>query len=304
MNCSRPTILLADNDAHSQQAFRAFFERRGWECKIAADAEDFRHEIERSGYDMVIADSSMPGLSPVLLLGELYRKKPQQALLVIGDVARSSDNGLRLLRSGPTDVITKPVDWSWLERCVEQAICAKRHEDQERATYRFVTNERTEIKLSCRQLAEAQAIALPIVNRLISSERIPEGDALKIRLAVQEALLNAVEHGNLELDSRWKEEWMSDGTDKFSHMRRERLADPFYANRQVRIVSVFDGDSIEINLKDEGRGFPHQEIMGKATPHNVSCFGRGLTLMINAVDDINYSSGGSEVTLKKKLRKV
>jgi anti-sigma regulatory factor (Ser/Thr protein kinase) len=294
-------ILLADGDMESRTAFQSFFERRGWGCTVAADAEDFRHEIERNGYDMVIADSDMPGLSSVLLLGELYRKKPSQALLVIGENLRTNDHKLRLLRSGPTDVITKPVDWSWLERCVEQAVCAKRLEDQERATYRFVTNERTEMRFTCRQLAEAQAIALPIVNRLIASDRIAENDALKIRLAVQEALLNAVEHGNLELESKWKEEWMSDGTDKFSCMRRERLADPVYANRLVTIVSYFDGEFIEITLSDEGSGFAHQQVISANAPQNISCFGRGLTLMMNAVDEIRYGSGGSEVTLRKKL---
>lgn len=302
MSFERPSILLADNDASSQNAFRTFFERRGWNCTVVSDVAGLGHELERSGYDIVIADSEMPGLSPLLLLGDVFRKKPSQALVVVGDSV-TSDRGLKLLRSGVTDVITKPVDFAWLERCVEQAACAKRQEDRERLSYKFVASERTEMRFSCRELHEAQAISLPIVARLMGSERLKENDALKIRLAVQEALLNAVEHGNLELKSAWKEEFMSDGGDKFSFIRRERMEDPDFADRMVSIVSDFNGERIEIVIRDEGKGFLHAEHPISNVGDNLSCFGRGLTLMCNAVDEVRYGSGGAEVTLVKRLVK-
>lgn len=301
MSLSRPAILLADTEENSQQMFRTFFEKRGWDCTVVADVNDFGNELERSGYDIVIADSAMPGLSPMFLLGEIFRKKPSQALVVIGE-SITSPHGLKLLRSGATDVITKPVDFAWLERCVEQAVCVKRQEERERLSYRFVTSERTEMHFSCRELGEAQAIALPIVSKLVTSERLGETDALRLRLAVQEALLNAVEHGNLELNSRWKEEFLPDGTDKFSHVRRERMQDPMYANRKVGITSWFHGKTLEIVVKDEGKGFMHAGQPAVVSIDNVSCFGRGLTLICNAVDEVRYDNGGSEIRLIKHLR--
>ena len=189
----------------------------------------------------------------------------------------------------------------WLERCVEQAVCAKRQEDREKLTYKFVCSERTEMRFSCRELGEAQAISLPIVGRLIATRKLAEKDALRLRLAVQEALLNAVEHGNLELESRWKEEAMPDGTDKFTHVRRQRMADPQFADRIVSIVSMFDGESIEIVITDQGEGFMHADRPMNRIGDNVSCFGRGLTLICNAVDEVKYGAGGSQVTLIKKL---
>lgn len=301
MSFERPSILLADTDGDSQSMFRAFFERRGWDCTIVSDVERFGHELEHSGYDIVIADSAMPGLSPMLLLGEVFRRRPSQALVVVGESV-TSDHGLKLLRSGVTDVITKPVDLAWLERCVEQAVCAKRQEERERLTYRFVTSEQTEMQFSCRQLGEIQAISIPIVSRLIACQRLAETDALKLRLAVQEALLNAVEHGNLELLSTWKEELLSDGSDKFSSVRRQRMEDPSFANRLVWVTSRFCDETIEITVRDEGKGFAHSPGQHERKGDNVSCFGRGLTLMWNAVDEVRYDRGGSQVTLVKRLQ--
>lgn len=95
---------------------------------------------------------------------------------------------------------------------------------------------------------------------------------------------------------------MDDGTDKFTYLRRQRMEDPAFADRMVSIVSTFDGDSIEIVVQDQGKGFLHADHPPIAkSEDNLSCFGRGLTLICNAVDEVKYGNGGSQVTLIKKL---
>jgi anti-sigma regulatory factor (Ser/Thr protein kinase) len=135
----------------------------------------------------------------------------------------------------------------------------------------------------------------------VQTKRLAENDGLKLRVAIQEALLNAVEHGNLELKSTWKEEFMPDGSDKFSFVRHERMQDPKYADRTVCLTSWFNRDTLEIVVKDEGKGFMHADKRPKVNVDNVSCFGRGMTLIRNAVDEVKYSDGGSEITLIKRL---
>jgi DNA-binding response OmpR family regulator len=300
MESSRPNILLADGDAESQRVFRSFFERRGWDLAVVPDACHLGEALQGESYDIVIADAGMPGLSPNLLLGQVYQKRPAQALIVIGE-SPDTDAGVRLLRAGVTDVLTKPVDLTWLERCVEQAMCFRRHDDRERRTYAFVTSERTEMEFSCKELAEIHVISLPIVSRLLDARQLAENEALKLRLAVQEAMLNAWEHGNLELDSKWKEEITKDGVDKFSEVRRARMADPAYAYKKVFLTSYFNGARLEISIKDEGAGFLNVWSNSAPPAQNLSCSGRGMTLMTNAVDEVRFSRNGSEVTLIKYL---
>jgi anti-sigma regulatory factor (Ser/Thr protein kinase) len=157
------------------------------------------------------------------------------------------------------------------------------------------------MRFTCRELGDAQLISLPILSRLIQTQRLLETDGLKLRLAIQEALLNAVEHGNLELQSTWKEEFLPDGSDKFSSVRRARLQDPHFADRSVCLTTWFNRDTLEIVVKDEGKGFRHSDQAPRVDAGNVSCFGRGMTLICHAVDEVRYSDGGSEVTLIKRL---
>ena len=80
MTFERPSILLADNDKDSQKTFRSFFERRGWNCTIVSNKESLEEELERAWYDIVIADTEMPGVTPLALLDEVFRKKPSMSM--------------------------------------------------------------------------------------------------------------------------------------------------------------------------------------------------------------------------------
>lgn len=300
MMASRPHILLADEDTQSQRTFREFFERKGWNVEIAPTLRDFEHALGRGSYDIIIADAHMPGLGPRELLGESFKKQQSQMLILVDETSKRKEE-LKFLRSGITDILTKPVDFDWLERCIEQAASYRRLDDMERNTFAFITSERTEIKFSSKQLGEMHGFSLPIINQLVASERLTPLDAIRVRLAVQEAVLNALEHGNLELESQWKEELLKDGRDRFSVVRAERLADPNYANKSVVVTSWFDGKSLEIVVKDEGQGFLNSRQAPTPQSENLSCSGRGMVLMSHAVDEVRFSHNGSEVTLIKVL---
>jgi anti-sigma regulatory factor (Ser/Thr protein kinase)/FixJ family two-component response regulator len=298
MTFPQPSILVADSDEGRRGALQSLCSDRGWECTVVTDPKEFKQLVEAGVFDLVIADADMPGIDYKALLGQACRRKPSQLLAVVCDSPAGGPD-VRMFRGNDTDVITRPFDLSWVERCMEQATISKRQETREQLAYSFVVSERTEMRFTCKQLGEAQAISLPIIARLVASRRLTETDALKIRLAVQEALLNAFEHGNLELDSRWREEQLGN-TDKFSAVRKERLMDPHYANRMVSVISWFDGEAVEIVVKDQGKGFSPSQLR-HANQNDLSCFGRGLTLINNAVDEVRFSCGGTEVTLIKRL---
>jgi anti-sigma regulatory factor (Ser/Thr protein kinase) len=202
--------------------------------------------------------------------------------------------------------MARPVDFSWLEHIVTDVVNVLRHDQSERKLYRYVTSERTEISLSCRELAESNCFSLPIIERLQECDLLDEPCALRLKLAIQEAVMNGFEHGNLELLSAWKEEIQDDGRDKFSIVRRQRLDDSRYGERRVRVVSWFHEGVLEITVCDDGAGFLSRDgeiAVGTSCPTDLSCSGRGLALMSSAVDIVRFTRRGAEVTLIKKLMK-
>ena len=249
-----PSILLADGDEQSREMFGTFFEGRGWVYDVVPDSSSMVGALEKGTYDIVIADVELSGPDATHFLTDILDKHPSQPIIAVSPNP-TYENVLRVFRSGATDLLARPIDFSWLERVVQQIVFSRRNDERERATYRFVTKEQAEMRFSSADLAQLASISLPLVGRLAQSGMLSHTDALKIRLAVQEAVLNGLEHGNLELDSQWKEELSADGRDKFSSMRKKRLADRAYADRSVTVKLVYGDGRLEITVRDEGKGF-------------------------------------------------
>jgi anti-sigma regulatory factor (Ser/Thr protein kinase) len=92
-----------------------------------------------------------------------------------------------------------------------------------------------------------------------------------IECAIGEALANAAEHG------------FRDGT-------------------TFDVFARSDGESLIIDVQDDGPGFPHAATpMDAALPASGSPRGFGIYIMRSLMDEIAYSDRGRRITLKKRL---
>ena len=165
----------------------------------------------------------------------------------------------------------------------------------------------SEVCLSSRQLAAMGQVAVPLIEQLLAAGRLTGDAAVRLKVAVQEAVSNALEHGNLELLSAWKEQLLAEGEDLFSVVRRQRLRDPVYAEKTVTVRAWCDPHALVVEVVDEGQGFIRQGALerqqcGVCVSGEVHCSGRGLTLMENGVDEVRFSQNGALVRLIKYLR--
>lgn len=166
----------------------------------------------------------------------------------------------------------------------------------------------SELCLSSRQVAELGQVSVPLIDQLLKQGVLDQQSTIRLKVAVQEAVSNALEHGNLRLASAWKEELLSEGEDLFSVVRRARLADPLYGERTVTVRAWVDdgveGGTLLIEVSDEGEGFLGRwksAPIQMADPETVQCSGRGLALMANSVDALRFRRNGATVTLVKHL---
>jgi anti-sigma regulatory factor (Ser/Thr protein kinase) len=123
----------------------------------------------------------------------------------------------------------------------------------------------------------------------------PEARGERLRVALQEALSNAIVHGSLELPPDLKER----GDRVFAGALAERTADPRYADRLVDIEVVYNGHRCDWVLTQEGRGFDVERVFGRPDLANGNgpAGGRGMLLMWAFVDEVQFGCGGRQVTL-------
>ncbi len=116
-----------------------------------------------------------------------------------------------------------------------------------------------------------------------------------IELALDEALSNAILHGNLEISSDLKEE----DFDMFYEMAMERAKQEPYSSRNVAVTYEFDREMARFTIEDEGPGFKWQAYGGSADSDKP--FGRGLMILKALSSKIEFNERGNRVSLSFDL---
>lgn len=119
-------------------------------------------------------------------------------------------------------------------------------------------------------LSEARRLQDEIEEALYSSS-YSDRDVFAIRLALEEALVNAIKHGN--------------------------QMDP---EKRVAVDYRISVERFEIRIADEGSGFNPEEVPDPTSPENIErpC-GRGLLLIRNFMTSVEYLEKGNVVAMCK-----
>jgi anti-sigma regulatory factor (Ser/Thr protein kinase) len=126
---------------------------------------------------------------------------------------------------------------------------------------------------------------------------------IRVGIALEEALLNALYHGNLELSSDQLREARSGyGTSSQQHDAIEvRCQESPYRERRIHFQIAVGGDEARFTVADEGPGFDPHDVPDPTDPANLEReSGRGLLLMRTFMDHVQYNDAGNEVTLVKR----
>lgn len=117
----------------------------------------------------------------------------------------------------------------------------------------------------------------------------------RVGIALDEALSNALHHGNLELDSSLREHG-----DKYQKLAAKRIRQQPYCDRQLRVEATITQQVAEIMIHDEGPGFNPASLPDPRAPDNLEkVSGRGVLLMRTFMDEVSFNAKGNCVVLRK-----
>lgn len=118
--------------------------------------------------------------------------------------------------------------------------------------------------------AQGQAVQERIIA-LLQELEYPERDVFGVRLSLEEALVNAIKHGN-QLDP----------------------------DKNVRVCCDLNDDAVRITIEDEGPGFIPAEVPDPTCEENIEIpSGRGIMLMRAFMNLIEYNDVGNCVVMEK-----
>jgi len=119
-----------------------------------------------------------------------------------------------------------------------------------------------------------------------------------VELAVEEAITNAIVHGNLEVPSKLKDE----SFEKFNAMFNERRQAEPYMSRKVLINYHYENRRAVYSIKDEGPGFDWKYFLKKEDVDDImQTHGRGIILIRTFASGISFNEKGNQITLSFDL---
>ncbi len=288
-----PMILVADDSELDRKLIIEILQKEplDWLIEVVDSAEAAIHLMREIAFDVVITDVLMEGMSGLELMNQVHRQ-PQRVPVIVISGQDNQAAAVEALRHGAASYVAKSELSARLGETVRQVLEAARTE----LNYQHLISCADEMRFKF-ELRNDPALIQPLVNllqRMSDGMNLLSSDArTRLGVAIDEAVTNAMCHGNLELS----EEEMAD-VHKHLHSSASieaiasRSNKPPYCERFVHVSAGISKEGIKVVIRDDGKGFRWDQARSDGEH-------RGITLIQNLVDKATFSDCGNEVTLVK-----
>ncbi len=146
-------------------------------------------------------------------------------------------------------------------------------------------------------------IARLFVNVLNERLRLTQDRAAGIHLALHEAIVNGLIHGNLDISSEYRQSARL--FVEYGKILSERLKDPAYARKSLSVSAGWDNSKVTVKICDEGAGYVIRDNFYNRSLSNVrNKTGRGLLFIAGIADSCTIDDFGREMNLTFGLKEV
>ena len=243
---------------------------------------------------VVLTDLQMPEMDGLRLVQAIREQFPLLPVILMTAYG-SEDVAIQALRAGAANYVPKKALAKELGVTLQQVFSAS-----------AINRDRQRI-LSSMKHRESQfvidndpALIAPLINLLQEDlggmDVCDANDRMRVGIALQEALSNAVYHGNLEVSSDLRQQ---DEKVYYDLAEQRRHQNPF-RERQVSVHARFDRGGATYTIHDEGPGFDTSSLDRPIELEDLMRVGgRGMLLIRTFMDEVRHNKAGNEVILVK-----
>lgn len=291
-----PTHILVVDDSPTQvRQIQMVLEGDGLMVKTAGDGEEAMKCIQEDPPLLVVTDLQMPNMNGLELVAAV--KGHTASLPVILTTSQGSESiAAQALQEGASSYVPKRDLSNALVPVVRQVLAVNQATHTVREVAQFAVESSISLSLENDELLVPKVISrleLPMVEL----DLFDEGERMQIAMALDEALLNAMVHGNLEVSSELRQ--IDDGKPYIDLIEERKKTAP-YNERRVTIQMHATLDSATIIIRDEGPGFDLSSLRDPTDPENLEkAGGRGLLLINAFMDEVRHNERGNQITMIK-----
>ncbi|MFL5341345.1 MAG: response regulator [Gemmataceae bacterium] len=292
-----PLALVVDDAPLDRRMATAIIEKCGLRVECAADGCEALAAIGRAVPAVIITDLQMPNMDGLQLV-EAVRADFPWVPVVLMTSRGSEEIAIAALHAGAAHYFAKRNLKTELPVVLPQVLAAARTDRRRHELLSCVEH------VDCRFVLDNDPAMVPLLVAHLQEqlERMglcDKSSKIRVGVALEEALLNGIYHGNLEVSSVLKEE--SEGA--FRRLAEQRRRQEPYCRRKLSVDVHLNTTKAVFVIHDDGPGFDVTQLPDPTDPENLlKPSGRGLLLIRTFMDEAVHNAAGNQITMMLRRR--
>jgi len=291
-------ILIADDSTVDRRVAGAILTKAGdYQIDYVINGNEALEKLRQSGSDLVLTDLLMPGMNGLELVAAMRVEHPD--VPVVLTTSRGSEEfAARALAEGAADYVPKRLLPRRLPEIVRRVLAVSSRRCGHLRLLGSMVESRSSFVLG-NDMATIESLVNHLQEQTLQMGLCNPNECTRIGVALQEALVNAVHHGNLQVGSEFREKNQAE----YVAVVLSRSRQSPYRDRHVHVTGNLTRDEAAFVVRDEGQGFDPGLLPDPSDPANLErVSGRGVFLMRAFMDEVRFGDHGRAVTLVKRRR--
>ena len=262
------------------------------ECTVqtADNGKSALEFIDARRPDIVLTDLQMPDMDGLELLESIKEEYPMIPVVLM--TAQGNEKIAAIaMKAGATSYIVKRRMTEDLTRTVERIIAATQEVMLPPQLMHRLEYSNCQFTLN-NDPGQIGSIVAHLQSMLRCLPLGDESERIRVGLALEAALSNALFHGNMDTSQKSHQP----NEPRRQKLFRERWNRKPWCDRRISLTAEISRELAKFIVRDEGNGFDTSELdlgfMSLDTER-----GRGLPLMYTIMDSVEFNDAGNEVTL-------
>lgn len=290
------TILIVDDSTLQRRQLQTILLQAGYAVTQASNGREALEAVRREIPSAVVTDIHMPEMDGISLVGYLRKEIPAVPVLVTTDFG-NEDLAVRALRAGASSYVAKKHLSRDILQILDELLSVATIKQQEAFFLDRLTVAENEFTIENNPDLVAHVVS-HVESLMLQMRIFDESEHVQIGVAVHEATVNAIVHGNLEISSELKSgDWQT----YHDTVAERNKMDPYQTRRVTISVRATREPMLTIRIADQGRGYDPNKLPDPTDIENImmGC-GRGLLLIRTFFDTVTHSPSGNEITMVKR----
>jgi CheY-like chemotaxis protein/anti-sigma regulatory factor (Ser/Thr protein kinase) len=296
LESSVPCILIVDDSLVQLRVVERLLQKHLPNTAVlsASGGDAALEMLDEHSVDLVLTDLQMPDGDGLHLVKEMRSNHPLVPVILMTGFGNEETATAALLAGAASYIPKRQLDAELIETVENVLELGKSNRQQSQI---LESLEECDFTFT---LDNDVSLITPLITYLQDqighTRAFDASNLIRIGVALQETLANAIYHGNLEVSSDLRQEDES----IFYLLANQRRTEELYCNRRVHVRATISSKSLEFTIRDEGPGFCVKKVLDPEQPVDLERIGgRGMTLIRAFMDVVYHNSTGNEIHMIK-----